>query len=177
MSLKSKLKKNKVVIGSWISLPSTAVAEIMAKANLDWVAIDLEHSPITLSQVEDLIRIIDLAGNTPLVRVGENNPLIIKRVMDAGAHGVIVPMVSSKEEALRAVASVRYPPEGKRGVGLARAQCYGLEFDEYKLWQSKESMVIVQIEHIDAIGNLEDILSVDGVDGSMIGPFFFLSMK
>ena len=114
---------------------------------------------------------IDLCGVTPLVRVGANDPLIIKRVMDAGAHGVIVPMVNTAEDARRAVNSVKYPPVGTRGVGLARAQGYGMGFETYKKWAAKESVVIVQIEHIDAINNLKEILSVEGVDGSMIGPY------
>jgi len=170
-SLKQRLKANHSTVGSWITLPSPAIAEIMAKSNLDWVTIDMEHSPITFSQAEELIRVIDLCGKPPLVRVGDNNALIIKRVMDMGAHGVIVPMVNSRAQAEKAVQAVKYPPEGTRGVGLARAQRYGLTFKEYKKWQAKESAVIVQIEHIDAIEALEEILSVEGVDASLIGPY------
>jgi len=170
-SLKQRIKNNELTVGTWMSLPSPAIAEIMSKQKFDWVCVDLEHSAITFSQAEDLIRIIDLSGNTPLVRVGHNDPLIIKRVMDAGAHGVIVPMVNSREEAMQAVESVKYPPEGKRGVGLSRAQRHGLGFEAYKKWLAKESVVIVQIEHIEAIHHLEEILSVPGVDGSLIGPY------
>jgi 2-dehydro-3-deoxyglucarate aldolase len=147
------------------------VAEIMAKAGYDWLTVDMEHSAITIDIAQDLIRVIELCGVVPLVRVGENDPNLIKRVMDAGAHGVIVPMVNSKEDAEKAVASVQYPPIGFRGVGLARAQGYGTDFEVYKKWNEQESIIIVQIEHIKAVENLEAILSVPGVDGFIIGPY------
>lgn len=171
MNLKKKLAKGCVTIGSWITLRDPAVAEIMTKAGFDWLTIDMEHSAIELSEAQDLVRIIEANSCAPLIRVSENNPNIIKRVMDAGAYGVIVPMVNTKQDALSAVSAVRYPPEGKRGVGLGRAQGYGLDFEGYKRWQKKNSVVIVQVEHIDAVNNLEDILSIDGVDGFIIGPY------
>ena len=165
------LQLNKLTIGSWITIGHPAVAEIMAKSGFDWLTVDMEHSAITLHQAQQLIQIIELCGVTPLVRVGENNPNLIKRVMDAGAHGVIVPMVNTKEDAINAVNAVKYPPLGTRGVGLARAQGYGLEFERYRDWVNKESVVIVQIEHIKAVENLEDILQVEGVDAFMVGPY------
>jgi len=169
--LKNALSTSKVTIGSWITLAHPAIAEIMAKAGFDWLTIDMEHSAITLYQAQQLIQIVELCDVTPLVRVGENNPNLIKRVMDAGAHGVIVPMVNNKDDAIRAVNAVKYPPEGTRGVGLARAQGYGLMFEKYRDWVNKESIIIVQIEHIEAIKNLEGILSTTGIDGSIIGPY------
>lgn len=169
--MKNKLKNKQITIGSWITLAHPAIAEIMAKAAFDWLAVDLEHSVITIREAEELIRIIDLAGVIPLVRLTSNNPDQIKRVMDAGSHGVIVPMVNSPEDARRAVEAVKYPPIGKRGVGLARAQGYGTRFQEYLEWQKENSIVIVQVEHIDAVSNLEAIFSVDGVDGYIIGPY------
>ena len=171
MNLKDKLRKRKLTIGSWITIGHTVVAEIMAKAGYDWLTVDMEHSAITLDIAQDLIRVIDLCGVVPLVRVGVNDPNMIKRVMDAGAHGVIVPMVNSRADAEKAVASVQYPPKGFRGVGLARAQKYGSDFEGYKKWNERESIVIVQVEHIKAVENLEDILSVEGVDGFIIGPY------
>jgi 2-dehydro-3-deoxyglucarate aldolase len=163
--------KGKVSIGSWITLADTAIAEMMSKSGFEWLAVDMEHSAITLDKAQDLIRVIELSGVIPLVRVGKNDPLVIKRVMDAGAHGVIVPMVNNRQDAENAVAAVKYPPLGKRGVGLARSQGYGLEFEKYKKWVGTGSKVIVQIEHIDAIENLEEILTVEGVNVSIIGPY------
>ena len=171
INLRDKLQKGEITFGSWITLGHTSIAEIMASAGFDWLVVDMEHSAITLDKTQQLIQIIELCGVIPLVRVGENTPALIKRVMDTGAHGVIVPMVNTKNDAVKAVNAVKYPPVGTRGVGLARAQGYGFEFEKYKNWINKESIVIVQIEHIEAISNLEIILSVEGVDGSIIGPY------
>jgi len=170
-SLKNRLRNNCITIGSWITTGSPEVTEIMAKSGFDWLAVDMEHSAITEDQAQQLIRIIELCEISPLVRVGENDPLLIKRVMDMGSHGIIVPMVNSKDDALRAVRAVKYPPLGTRGVGLARAQGYGLGFEKYKRWVNRESIVIVQIEHIDAVANLGEILQIEGVDGFIVGPY------
>jgi len=170
-SLRDKIHTGTLTIGSWITLAHPAIAEIMANSGFDWLVVDLEHSVITIREAEELIRVIDLAGVVPLVRLTSNNSDQIKRVMDAGSHGVIVPMVNSAAEAERAVQAVKYPLRGKRGFGLARAQGYGAKFKEYLEWQEKHSVIIVQIEHIDAVNNLESILSVDGIDGYIIGPY------
>ena len=169
--LKLKLHNNEQTIGSWITLSNTGIAEIMANAGFDWIVVDLEHSMISIETAGELIRVIDLAGVPPLVRLTSNHPDQIKRVMDAGAHGIIVPMVKTKGDAEQAVSSVYYPPKGIRGVGLARAQDYGIGFHEYRDWLEENAIIIVQIEHIDAVNNLKDILSVDGVDGYIIGPY------
>ena len=171
-NFKAMLKNVKSpLIGSWITLAHPAIAEIMAKSGFDWLAVDMEHSVITIREAEELIRVIDLAGVVPLVRLTSNNPDQIKRVMDAGAHGIIVPMVNSARDAKNAVEAVKYPSMGKRGIGLARAQGYGTQFQEYLDWQKDGSTVIVQVEHIDAVNNLEEIFSIDGVDGYIIGPY------
>ena len=170
-SLKQQLKSGDVTVGSWMGLASAAIAEIMVDAGFDWLVVDLEHSTTGLKEAEDLIRTVDLKGGVPLVRVASNDPVQIKHVMDAGAHGVVVPMVGTAEDAKRAVDAVRYPPAGKRGVGLARAHRYGPGFEEYAARINDEAVVIVQIEHVDAVRNAEAILAVDGVDGSMIGPY------
>ena len=171
INLRSRLQKKELVIGSWITLGHPAIAEIMCKAGFDWLAVDLEHSAITIREAEELIRIIDLSGSTPLVRLTSNNVDQIKRVMDSGAHGVIVPMVNSVLDAEKAVSAVYYPPRGSRGVGLARAQGYGETFNHYIEWLNENAVVIVQIEHIDAVSNLKDIISVNGIDGFIIGPY------
>jgi len=169
--LKNKLKEKEISFGSWITTGHTNIAEIMAQSGFEWLTIDMEHSVITLDIAQQLIQIIEAYDVVPLVRVGEKNPNIIKRVMDAGAYGVIVPMVNTKKDAELAVNSVKYPPIGTRGVGLARAQGYGLGFEEYNKCLNEKSIVIVQIEHIEAVNNLEKILSVEGVDGCIIGPY------
>jgi 2-dehydro-3-deoxyglucarate aldolase len=166
-----QLLLNTPSIGSWITLGHPAIAEIMAEAGFDWLTVDLEHSTITIREAEDLIRIIELKGVVPLVRLTSNSSEQIKRVMDAGAHGVVVPMVCSADDARAAVAAVRYPPVGNRGVGLARAQGYGSSFETYKSWQESEATVVVQVEHIEAVNNLEEILTTDGVDAYIVGPY------
>lgn len=170
-NLKNKLRRRELTFGSWITIGHPIIAELMSQQGFEWLTIDMEHSAITLDVAQQLIQIIEGYGVIPLVRVGENTPCLIKRVMDSGAYGVIVPMVNSKEDAESAVDSVRYPPKGKRGVGLARAQGYGFNFEEYTEKMEKELIVIAQIEHIDAIVNLESILSVRGIDGTIIGPY------
>ena len=170
-SLKSKLVEGQVTVGSWLTLAHPAIAEIMSRAGFDWLTIDLEHSVITIREAEEIIRVVELLGVIPLARLSANDPVQIKRVMDAGAHGVIVPMVNSIADAEAAVEAVRYPPMGKRGVGLARAQGYGSSFERYREWVNQESVVVVQVEHIEAVGNLEAILSVEGVDGFIVGPY------
>ena len=169
--LKHKLLSGEKTIGSWLTMPSLAISELMAKVGFDWLTIDLEHSSLSIEQAGEMIRIIDLAGVSPLVRLTSNDGNQIKRVMDSGAHGIIVPMVNTKCDAEQAVSSVYYPPKGIRGVGLARAQNYGIGFHEYRDWLEENAIIIVQIEHIDAVNNLKDILSVDGVDGYIIGPY------
>jgi len=171
MNLKERLVRRELTIGSWITIGSAIVAEVMARAGYDWLTIDMEHSAITLDVAQDLIRVIELCGVSPLVRVGENSPYLIKRVMDAGAHGVIVPMVNSRQDAEAAVRAIRYPPQGQRGVGLARAQQYGADFEGYRAWNERESILIVQVEHISAVDSIDDILCVPGVDGFIIGPY------
>ena len=170
-SLKQKLRDRETVVGSWITLGHPAIAEIMARAGYDWLTIDLEHSVIDFAETQELIRTCDLLGVTPLVRLSSNDPVQIKRVMDAGAGGIIVPNIRSAEEAKAAVDSVYYPPRGSRGVGLARAQGYGHTFAEYREWLTNNAIVVVQIEHKDAVHNLSSILAVEGVDAFMVGPY------
>ena len=169
--LKQALRQGELCLGSWITLAHPAIAEIMAKAGFSWLAVDLEHSVVTIREAEELIRVIGLCGVVPLVRLSANDPVQIKRVMDAGAHGVIVPMVNSAAQAEQAVASVYYPPRGRRGVGLARAQGYGGDFEGYREWLQQKAVVIVQVEHIQAVENLPEILAVEGVDGFFVGPY------
>ncbi len=147
------------------------LAKSWPKSNFDWLVIDMEHTGIDITGAENLIRIIDLSGSVPLVRIPNNDPNVIKKVMDLGAHGILVPMVLTKEDAEKAVESVYYPPKGKRGVGLYRAQEYGRSFVQYNEWQKTEPIVIAQIEHIKAVENFDEILNVDGIDGFIIGPY------
>ncbi|SVD84446.1 uncharacterized protein METZ01_LOCUS437300, partial [marine metagenome] len=171
MRLGRRFQLDRPTIGTWLTLNDPAVAELMAAAGFDWLVVDLEHSLLTLERAGELIRVIELCGSTPLVRLTSIDLDQIKRVMDAGAHGVVVPMVLCADDAERAVAGTRYPPAGTRGVGLGRAHGYGVGFQEYWDWQVDEPIVIVQIEHRLALDNLDEIFAVPGVDGLLIGPY------
>jgi 2-dehydro-3-deoxyglucarate aldolase len=161
----------KYSLGSWITIGHHSIAEIMADSGFDWLCIDMEHTVIDLLEAQNLILTIQSKGLKAYVRVGDNDNLIIKRVLDAGADGIIVPMVNSLDDAKKAINAVKYPPNGNRGVGLARAQGYGFDFENYRDKISKEVKLIVQIEHIEGINQLESILKLEGVDGSFIGPY------
>lgn len=169
--IKEKLKDKKPSIGTWMSMAHPSIAEILAMAGFDWVVIETEHTAIDVSEVLRLIIAIEQRGSIPLVRLASVDPVQAKAVLDSGAAGVIVPMVNTKEEAELAVAMCKYPPMGKRGVGLARAQGYGVDFDNYVKNANENTLVIVQIEHIDAVNNIDEILSVPGIDGTFIGPY------
>jgi len=171
MSLKQKLKNNELTIGSWIMMGTPMSVEVMALAGFEWLVVDVEHTAIGLETLQTLIATIQANNIKALVRVSKNEEVIIKRVLDMGADGIIVPMVSSKEDALQAVAYAKYPPQGKRGVGLYRASRYGTGFEAYKKWVNEELVIIAQIEHIDAVNNIDEIITVEGIDGTIIGPY------
>jgi len=170
-NLKEKLQKNILTIGSRITIWHQSVVEIMCSAWFERLVIDMEHSVIELEVAQQLIGLIQANKNKALVRVSKNEEVIIKRVMDAWADWVIVPMINSKEDAEQAVNYVKYPPVWKRGVGLARAQKYGIWFDEYKRWLNKESIVIAQVEHIESVKNIEEILQTEWIDWIIIWPY------
>ncbi|MEA2019610.1 MAG: aldolase/citrate lyase family protein [Campylobacterota bacterium] len=171
MSLKQKLKNNELTIGSWIMMGNAMSVEVMALAGFEWLVIDIEHTSIDLETANNLIRAIQANNMKALVRVSKNEEVVIKRILDMGADGIVVPMVTTQEEAKQAVDYAKYPPFGKRGVGLFRAQKYGTTFEEYKKWVDEELVIIAQIEHIDAVNNIEDIINVEGIDGTIIGPY------
>jgi len=171
MNLKQKLKNNELTIGSWIMMGNQMSVEVMALAGFDWLVVDIEHTSIDLETTLSLITTIQANEMKALVRVSKNEEVVIKRILDMGADGIIVPMVCSKEDAKLAVDYAKYPPFGKRGVGLNRAQKYGTKFEEYKKWVDEELVIIAQIEHIDAVNNIDEIINVEGIDGTIIGPY------
>jgi 2-dehydro-3-deoxyglucarate aldolase len=169
--LKARIRSGAATLGSWLTLAHPAIAEIMAAAGFDWIVIDLEHSVISLRETEELIRVIEAAGVAPLIRLTSNDADLVKRVMDAGAHGIVVPMIASAAEGQAAVDAVYYPPRGRRGVGLGRAQGYGARFPEYLAALEEHAVVVLQIEHVDAVRALPEILAVRGMDATIIGPY------
>lgn len=171
MSLKSRLSRSELTIGSWVTLGHPSIAEIMAAAGFDWLVLDMEHSVLELSEVQSIIQVLDGKQCPAIVRLTSNHPDQIKRVMDAGATGVMVPMIKSAAEAKAAVDGVYYPPRGQRGVGLARAQGYGNSFQAYRQWLDENAVIVVMIEHVDAVRAIDSILAVPGIDAYIIGPY------
>jgi 2-dehydro-3-deoxyglucarate aldolase len=173
VSLRRRLAAGEATVGTWITLGHPSIADVLARAGFDWLVVDMEHSVIGLREAQDLLRAADVAGVPGIVRLPSNDPVVAKRVMDAGAAGVMVPMVNSAADAEAAVAAVRYPPRGTRGVGLARAQGYGAPgaFAAYRDRLDDEAVVVVMIEHVDAVAAIDSILAVDGVDAFIVGPY------
>ena len=168
---KSTIASGKTAIGAVISLSDFAVCECAGDCGLDFVWIDAEHSPHTLDIIKGHVTACRGTGCAPFVRVCANDPGVLKPVLDLAPAGVIIPMVNSAEEAEAAVSACRYPPRGIRGCGVRRAVRYGsTDLFEYLKKSDSEPLVIVQIEHIDAIKNLDAILKVPGLDCICIGP-------
>lgn len=170
-AIKARLRAGRPTIGAWMSTGHVNNAEIFAAAGYDFVVVETEHTAIDVSEVLPLLIAIEGRGSIPLVRLASNDPTQAKAVLDSGAAGVLVPMVNSKADAELAVGGVKYPPLGFRGVGLARAQGYGATFDDYLRRANDETLVVVQIEHKDAVRNIDEILSVPGIDATFIGPY------
>jgi 4-hydroxy-2-oxoheptanedioate aldolase len=164
---KRLLEEGKPAIGSWVSLCSSVSAEYMAQLGFDWLVVDTEHSPIGFETTLQCFQAICTTPTIPMARVAQNDVTLVKRILDAGALGIVVPMVLNAEEAARAVAAAKYPPQGIRSVGGGRCMVYG---DDYFSWANDEVAVIVQIEHIEAVRRTKEILSVEGVTAGFIGP-------
>lgn len=166
--LKKRLRKNEQVFGTWITVESPIATEMMSLQGFDYFVFDTEHSPLDVLTVQNMMQAMSNGSKTtPLVRVWWNDIVAIKRALDIGAHGLIVPWINSREEAELAVKSALYPPEGIRGCGPRRA---ALIDPEYLETANEEILVICQIETVEAVDNIEDICSVEGVDVTYIGP-------
>lgn len=168
--LREKLKSGQPSIGSWIQIPHPSIAEIMGQAGYDWVAVDLEHGSIGVHQLPDLFRALELGDTLPLARVATGNPQDCKQALDAGAAGVIVPMIESARQLVDVRDACRWPPAGKRGVGFSRANLFGKRFMSYRK-EAQEPLLVGMIESISAVDSLNEILSVDGLDAIFIGPY------
>jgi len=153
-----------------VTLPSAAIAEILADLGFDWLFIDGEHGPL---ETGDILAILQAVGNRVacVVRVPGAEEAPIKKILDQGAEGIIVPQVNTVEQAARVVRYARYSPSGSRGVGLARAHGYGMRFQEYLETANERVAVIVQAEHVRAVENIESIVKVEGIDAILLGPY------
>lgn len=164
--VRALLEAGQPAFGTFLYLGDPAVAELLGHAGLDFVVIDMEHTALGLETIENLVRAADAAGTTPLIRVPENSEKLINRVLETGAAGIMVPHVMDREDAERAVAYVKYPPQGVRGMcRVTRATSYREEaFWDYAVEANRETMVIALIEDREAAEGIEEILQVDGLD-------------
>ncbi len=168
--VKWMLKKGEVTFGTWLGIGNPDVAEILANVGFDWLVFDTEHAPLSIETVEAMIQATSGTNIVPIVRVGGNDMILIKRALDIGAYGLIIPLINNRQDAKNAVAYARYPPRGVRGAGPRRASLYGMRMKEYFDWADKEILTIVQVETAEAVKNIEEIITVDGVDAFFIGP-------
>lgn len=165
-----KIRSGQVSFGGWSVLNSFAAVDLLAQAGYDWVALDVEHATHSVQNISEQAALIKLRGAVPVARVFDTSPASIRRIVDAGVQGVIVPMVSSADDAKRAVDSVKLPPLGKRGVGAGAYASYGTRSREALRDIGDTTLVIADIETIGGVESIDEILSVEGIDGVFVGP-------
>ena len=161
-------RADKQTIGGWLAIGSTFTAEAMAHIGFDWLCLDMQHGMLDYNDIKKMLPAISTTDTIPIVRVPWNEPYEIMKVLDAGAFGVIVPLVNNREEAERAVAACRYPPEGMRSFGPTRAAMYGGR--GYTEEANTHLACIAMIETAEALDNLDQICSTPGLDGVYVGP-------
>jgi 2-keto-3-deoxy-L-rhamnonate aldolase RhmA len=171
--LKQKLQQNAVTLGLWVTLESPTITEIAVTLGLDWVCIDAEHGHLDFKEIVDHIRATRHSGTTALVRIQEIEQGLIKRMLDIGAEGILVPQVTSASEVESAVRFAKYPPRGIRGVGGERATQWGLGLKTYTRSADQETLVIPLIETVAAARDIDNILALPGVDAIFLGPADF----
>ena len=168
--IRKKIQNDQVSIGTWQQIPHASISEILGQAGYDWVAVDMEHGSISVDQLPNLFRAIELGDTLPLARIAESKPKDCKQALDAGAGGIIAPMIESAEQLKMVRYACCWPPVGSRGVGFSRANLFGKYFDSYKK-EAQSPLLIAQIEHINAVNNLDEILQVNGLDAIIVGPY------
>ena len=170
IGFKSRLAAGEMLLGSMVTLPSPAAAEILVEIGYQWLFVDGEHGPLETAEVLAILHAV--GDRVPcIVRVPAAAEVPIKKMLDLGAAGIIAPQVNTAQQAADVVAWCRYAPQGRRGVGLARAHGYGMKFQEYVESANQEISVIVQAEHAEAVENIEQIVQVEGIDAVLLGPY------
>ena len=170
ISIRKNLAKGECSIGSWIQIPHSSIAEIMGQAGYDWVAVDMEHGAISPHQLPDLFRAIELGNTLPLARIAQGEVKDCKQALDAGAGGLIIPMVESAKQLQKVINAAMWPPSGSRGVAFSRANLFGKNFKTY-IQEAQKPIIVAMIENINALDELDDILKVAGLDAILIGPY------
>jgi 4-hydroxy-2-oxoheptanedioate aldolase len=174
--VKAALQEGRAQVGTWLSLASPMAARFMARTGFDWLTVDIEHSPVNWETAATMFGAIADAGSVPLARVPFNSLENVKRALDAGAFGIVFPMCNTVEEAERAVAACKYPPQGVRSVGGGlHTLNFGASATDYYRRANDEILVIIQAEHVQAVENCDEIFRVPGLDAMFIGPNDLLS--
>ena len=168
---KEKLGHGQPALGGWMLIGHPTIAELMAGEGFDWIAVDLEHATTDLPTFAHIALALKGTGCDLLARLHSCDPVLAKLVLDAGAQGVIVPSVNTPQQAAQAAAMVRFPPQGTRGVSLSRAADFGRDFAGYVARHNREVLVVVMLEHIDAVSQADAILATPGIDAAFIGPY------
>jgi 4-hydroxy-2-oxoheptanedioate aldolase len=169
--VKAKLKSGQPAVGTWLSLGSVTAARFLARSGFDWLTVDIEHSLVGMENATTIFGAVADAGCIALARVPSNRHDHIKRVLDNGAHGIVVPMVNTRQEAFDAVAACKYPPQGTRSVGgSVHALNWNAKPADYFAKANDEILIVLQCEHIDAVRAFDDVFSVPGVDAVFVGP-------
>lgn len=169
-NFRARLQSGDTLLGTMVTLASPSAAELLAGLGFDWLFVDGEHGPLETGELLSLLQVIG-DRTAAIVRIPAPDATAIKKVLDLGAHGVIVPQVNTPEQAQAMVQAARYAPEGTRGVGLARAHGYGLGFQDYVATANDRVAVILQAEHIEAVRNIDAIVQTDGLDAILLGPY------
>ena len=167
---RARLKAGETLLGTMVTLPTSAAAEIMSNVGFDWLFIDGEHGPLEAAELMVMLQAVG-GRSACLYRVPEAAEVPIKKALDLGADGIIAPQVNTPEQAADVVRWSRYAPLGARGVGLARAHGYGLKFPEYMASANEQTTVVVQAEHALAAENIEKTVQVEGIDAVLLGPY------
>ena len=170
LNFRQRLHAGEPLFGSLLNMPSASVAEVLAAAGFDWLFIDSEHGPIGTSALLSILQAVD-QRLACIVRISELNGGAIKRTLDAGAHGIIVPQIETAAAAAELVRYGRYAPLGERGMGLGRAHGYGFSFADYVAKANDAITLVIQVEHVRAVENIDSIAAVDGIDAVFIGPY------
>jgi 2-dehydro-3-deoxyglucarate aldolase/4-hydroxy-2-oxoheptanedioate aldolase len=169
--VKQMLRAGQKTAGAWLQIASPITAEIMSQAGFDWLMIDLEHGPGDILTLLSQMQAMAGGGAVPLVRAPWNDFVMVKRILDAGAYGILFPYINTAAEAEAAVKACKYPPEGIRGVAASpRAAGYGQNVNNYLPYANDQILILAAVETVEAVSNLDNILAVPGLDGIFIGP-------
>ena len=164
-----RLRSKEILVGTLVTLPSPEVCELLASVGYDWLFIDAEHGAFNPQQAQTMLQ---AAGSVPcLIRVPDDETIWIKKALDIGAAGVIVPQVHDVNQAKKIIADCKYAPDGNRGIGIGRAHKYGIDFERYLKNANRETAVVLQAESSEAVDNIADIVALDGVDAILVGPY------